>query len=298
MFNRLDEGLSDPKFNQHYHADFIELLALTENENGIEFDRVKDIYNCEQSFIDDLIILINSRVDIYGDKFPFVFIGRTRLALKSELTDSHKLYIFLLLCSNTSRVEVACDLRRDFEIISYQAMKAYLPPHSHCYIMGKSGIEGQRYCGHISDKLELLAEDLSTSIIYDAGTFSAYNSGDGGLDIVAWTPFVGDENLNYMPMYAGQCATGRDWLNKQDEPSKLAGYVKVPKSFNVCLFIPYDGRNNDGTVNQRSNILVPILFDRLRILNLFDYHNHSFIAEIASIKEHVESAISYQEDII
>jgi hypothetical protein len=296
VFNQLDSALSDPKFNRHYHADFIELLALAENESGIEFDRVKQIYGGDQDLTNDLIELISSRIAAYDDKYPFSMNGRSRLTLKANITDCQKLYIFMLLCSNTSKIENASDFRRDFELISYKAMVDFLPSHSNCYIMGKSGIGGQRYTGHIEKKLALLAADLSSKIIYDEDAFAGNNSGDGGVDIVAWVPFLGDGNLKYMPLYAAQCATGRDWKHKQDEAANLKHYIETPKSFNVCLFIPYDGRNTDGGHNEKGSIRVPILFDRLRIINMFT--DYQFINTIPSICSHVEQAIDYQEDII
>jgi len=303
----IDSPPSDAPFRAHYHADFIELRSLINNDMGVEVNAVIDLYESEPSKakLDNLLNLnceclgiIKYRENEYGqDHYPFHLSSANNLQLKEDLNNAQKLYIFLLLCSCSSNLSSshASDVRRDFERISKEVLSKYLPSNSICHIMGKSGIEEQRYKGHITDKLTLLAKDLQTSAIFESHFFSAQNSGDGGLDVVAWLPFSGDSSLKFTQFYVAQCATGRDWTKKQDEPDKLKKYIKTPDSFNKCLFIPYDGRNSDGRFNQQADILSDIVFDRLRMLHISD--ELDFINDIPSITI-VNDLINFENDLI
>lgn len=299
MFKNLDQTPNESDFNLHYHADFIELLALTENENGISVDVVGSLYQKPQ-IVDDCFILLDARVENYGEKYPFILDRHNRLSLKEELTDVHKLYIFLLLCATTEKLENTqhiTSLRTDFEAFCYCAMSQYLPAHASCFLFGKSpNLQTQRYQGHIADKFTQLASDLKTMVLFDNTMFASNDTGDGGIDIVAWLPFTGDSELEHITFYAAQCATGRNWLEKQDEPIRIKNFIRTPKATLVCLFIPFDGRNVDGSFNHKKNIVVPVLFDRLRLLNLFSQFD--FMNNLQAMDDVVEPALAYEVDII
>ncbi|MDC9511306.1 hypothetical protein [Pseudoalteromonas sp. Angola-4] len=306
---KMDSPPSDPYFNTHYHADFIELNALINNDLGVDLNDFASIYESEptdkiqanlKSLSEDCAGVIMYRLSAYGtDSYPFIIENGSKLKLKDLLSDLHKAYIFLLLCSCSKYLstENASIVRRDFERFSNSMLKRYLRESDTCHIMGKAGIQEQRYKGHITDKLDLLAKDTKTKTLYEEHYFSEKNSGDGGLDLIAWSPFLGDDNFKFTPLYIGQCATGRDWIKKQDEPAKLARYIDKAGPMTVCLFIPYDGRNSTGTFNHDADIRHPtnIIFDRLRLLLISKDMN--FINEIPAFKL-VDDIICFEEDLI
>lgn len=303
----MDLPPSDPQFNAHHHADFIELSTLLRNDLGLLISDMIGLYESEPSAsrLENLIELNNNCIGLiryrevaYSQNlYPFSLENGERLMLKPELDKGHKLYIFLLLCSCTSYLTRSNSsiVRRDFERVSRDILSEYLPENSSCHIMGKTGIQEQRYKGHIIAKLDLLAEDINVSTIYQNHFFAGQNSGDGGLDIVAWSTFRGDTNPKFTQFYVGQCATGRDWVNKQDEPCKLSRYIDTPESMNICLFIPYDGRNSNSTFNQEADILTELVFDRLRLMHIPD--NFDFIDNIPAFSI-VDEIIETEDDLI
>lgn len=303
----MDSPPGDPQFKVHHHADFIELSTLLRNDLGVLISNMIGLYESEPSAArlqnltelnDNCVGLIRFREVAYTQVlYPFSVESGGRLMLKEELGKGHKLYIFLLLCSCTSYLTQSNSsiLRRDFERVSREILSEYLPENSSCHIMGKTGIQEQRYQGHITAKLDLLAEDIKVKTIYEDHFFAEQNSGDGGLDIVAWSSFPGDSNPRFTQFYVGQCATGRDWVNKQDEPCKLSRYIRTPESMTICLFIPYDGRNSNSTFNQEADILTDIVFDRLRLMLIPD--NFDFIDNIPAFSI-VDEIIEIEDDII
>ncbi len=294
MLINLDVAPTDSQFNFHYHADFIELLALAQDSDGIDRGSVYDRLNGNEDLVESCYEILQYREEAYADKYPFVLENRNIVKLKDPLSNIHRTYIFLLLCSCTSKVDQSHRLRSDFEFLCQRAFQLFLPGHASCHLIGKSSLS-TRYIGHITKKLETLASDLKTVTKNLVGMFATTDTGDGGLDIAAWVPFVGDDQFEYMPLYFCQCATGRDWVNKQDEPRKIKNYLLLD-DFSVVMFIPYDGRNSDGSWNEKSKIMVPLLFDRLRIINLLDDGNA--INDLQCNITHVQPSIDYEEDYV
>lgn len=261
--------------NLHYHCDIFEINCLDYAGNNLDFSELPNIItnkNINEEKINDVIAAIEGRVARYGDFYPFELVGRSSLVRKETLSEQQKIYTFLLMCSYTNKIVIrANSLQSDFEKLSKAAMAKFLPTHSRCHIMGRSSVSEDRYTGHISAKMTKLAEDLHTTINFPENAFANNDSGDGGIDIVAWTPFQGCSAPYFnLPVYAGQSATGKNWTEKQTSGEKLFNYIKTPRSLTPVLFVPYDCRNSDGSFNDPTEIQVPLLFDRVRILNLVD----------------------------
>ncbi|WP_422410184.1 MULTISPECIES: hypothetical protein [unclassified Endozoicomonas] len=303
----LENPPSDAKYLKHHFADFIELLALSQDEEGISKDEASerifddgDNQNEETTndFLTDCYELIAYRSDIYGENYPFLLDDNETLKLREDQTNLNRAYIFLLLCSCTSKLDrsVASDLRRDFEHLCNSAIKYYLPIFSDCHIFGKSGLETDRYSGHISQKLRLLARDLGTNTTFDVDDFAASDTGDKGLDIVAWSHIPGDTYKNYNQIYFAQCATGRDWKNKQHEPDKINNHLSLNNNYTIMICIPYDSRKTNGKPSDHTDITVPIFIDRYRLLSLLG--NGVSITELDSNATHIQRVIDYTEELI
>lgn len=271
VFKNVSDSIRESYFDLHYHADFVELNALSKGELGLDFDGIKALYpSKEDAFVNDIFAMLSERASSYNEDYPFVITYSQRIESKSDINNRNKLYIFLLFCSYTNKIECTSNLlQSDFEYISRIALEEYLPEDSVVNLMGKSSARGQVYTGSITNKLDQIAGDLRCSTIYQPDYFAPTNNGDGGLDVIAWIPMQGDEYYHYnMQVFIGQCATGKDWTGKQQEPEKMLNYLLLPKATTTIMFIPYDGRKADGDFQHKAIIRVPVLFDRRRIMHL------------------------------
>lgn len=299
----LENPPSDSKFLRHHFADFVELLALSQDEEGIDKDSASDrMLDSEgsqdnQELINDCFEILAYRHETYGENYPFLMETNHTLKLRISLSNTHKAYIFLLLCSCTSKCtskSLASDLRRDFEHICASAFKNYLPSFAECHIFGKSGLES-KYSGHITNKLSSLANDIGAKISFDPDDFSRNDSGDGGLDLVAWLQIPGDSYKKYSQLYFIQCATGREWKNKQHEPDPFNNHLSLNSNYTLAICVPYDSRKTNGIPLHHLDITVPIYLDRYRLLKLLGDSGN--IESIDSYR-HIQSAIDYTESII
>ncbi|MCD8213408.1 MAG: hypothetical protein LUC34_05105 [Campylobacter sp.] len=263
---------------EEYFCDYIEILALADKDKTISYADIYDYFydNGKLNIIDNqnnnihdevpennknenndrwdskinsCFKFLISRKERYKDFYPFEIIyknARYSIALKNNLSNSHKKYIYLLLCSNQNYVSCT-KLPSDFEELSRIALKNYIPSNLlQCHRFGKSQLSC-RYRGNIEDKINKLASDLKYKTKYQQHYFNKNNNGDNGLDIVAWLPFYSDENRDYMLVILGQCATGKDWINKQYEMLSFANNcIEFRTQVMYAMFISYDTRNENN----------------------------------------------------
>lgn len=300
-------------FNSHYFCDYIELLALINNTDIVsasdiytkylEDGKIGDIGSDEgsdtndkwSSRISEWFILLEQRQIKFADSYPFIIIS-DNIKLKATISNQQNSYLLLLLSATRKYVRDNNLLTTDFERISYEVLKSYLPDFAKTFQFGKSNISYDRYTGHITNKIDSLANDLKCKTRYEEHYFAGNNTGDGGLDIVAWVPFPEDKNQKNIQVYLGQCATGKDWLDKQDDTQKFPNkYITFAGEINYIMFIPYDGRNSDGHFSEDAKMGKYLLFDRFRLLQIMD--NHEFIESLPSFSL-VQQAIEFEEDIV
>ncbi|MGI9279993.1 MAG: hypothetical protein ACR2PX_10225 [Endozoicomonas sp.] len=284
-----------------YFVDFIEMLALVQDEDGISKDDVterildegEDEEEQDQLFINDCYELLECRAEIYGESYPFSIERNQTIKVKDNISNINRYYIFLLLCSYSSKVDDNASLRRDFEQVCATALQGYLPPLAECHVFGKSGLEIERYSGHISQKLEKLARDLGVNIDFEEDDFSPYNTGDNGLDVVAWLHIPGDSYKKYSQIYFAQCATGKEWPNKQGEPLKIGNLLRLNNNFSTIICIPYDTRKISGKPIDHNDITASVYLDRYRIITLLE-RGHQ-IDGLQCNQTHIQRALDYEE---
>lgn len=302
-------------YKEHYFCDYIEILALINNQDIVSISDVYDRFR-ESSGIDipaqedntlpdenicdiwherinEWFINIATRTTAFSDFYPFV-VKNNNIHLKSTITDRHKLYIFLLLSSNQRYISTSGNyLPDDFEGISLIALQNYLPKFAKSYIFGKSS---DRYTGTLENKITKLSKDLKYKV--KAGDFHVMDTGDGGLDLVAWLPFLNDTNQNNMQIFLAQCATGKNWKSKQRETLTITShYIDFKTEVNHMFFMPYDCRNVERSFSEESNIFDGLFFDRIRILYLLENKIDS-VMNFASFDSIVNDVISYEEEIV
>lgn len=272
-------------------ADYIELLCLTNLDGDVSksdlLDRIEkrvavgessDEGNSEvldntrlkvrdkyRRKIGDWFRHLDFRAQVFQEFYPFKVSEDTNSLLrKQRLSPKCKLYVYFLLASYFTEKHV---LTSTFEKISEEALKSYLPQGAEVYVFGTSASRSGRYRGNLQAKISKLAKDLRETPRQDV-KFSNYNTGDHGLDLVAWFPF-NDKNDRLL-ILLGQCGCTEKWVGKQHSSgfetwNELIAFRTRP---NNLAFIPFCFRDPDGTWSRPQDIQGTILVDRLRFIYL------------------------------
>lgn len=307
------------KYKKQYYADYIELVALVSNDfvsksdimdrlldegSSTNFDNPNDgeIGSIEPQTNDKAEKNVNSyfeyieiRKDVYKTSYPFDIdnIKGIKMVSKDTLTESQKLYIYLLLASSlNSFVKLKQFITDDFEKLSELALKAYLPQHAKVLNFGSRST----YKGNAKTKIEKLGKDIN---VYGIDRrllklIPSNSSKEEGLDIVGWIPLE-DNNPNTIIIF-GQCACGKDWFGKQIESKRYGKfYSHYLTPFLHTMFFPEDFHNDGGIFNLDIDLLDNIIFERRRLINLSD---NDIFDHLISSKRIVDKCIEYQEDIV
>ena len=189
-----------------------------ESQNGEEAN--SEVPDADDELVNSGLIVWENlawRAEEFGEWYPYEVLDddASRTLTLRELTPERRLYIFLLLASSLNHIANADrdELTRPFELMSAAVLSAHLPPHADVHIFGTSSRDGDRYRGNLSTKYQLLAEDLNCKLLVADDDRDPHNTGDGGLDIVAWVR-LGDQ-MPEMPLWFVQCGCGKDWHDKQ-----------------------------------------------------------------------------------
>lgn len=276
---------NEPIYLSHHYCDYIEILALLSDEDGLSTDDIYDrFYESGEiqevgtegsaelndkwiSRINDLYSEILTRVQTYADSYPFQLDGNR--IKKKDAADSNMLfYIVLLLCSSLRYISNRSVFTSSFEYISYLVMQAYLPQSAEVHIFGVSSGQQTRYSGSLEDKITNLANDLGENIKQRTNIFRQGDNGDGGADIVAWLPYHRDCNRSRKLLLLGQSASGNNWQAKQASVGRLENFIDFTCSPLNVLFVPFDFRDVNREFASNSNITAGIVFDRFRIIEL------------------------------
>lgn len=268
-----------PRNESNYYVDFLELLAMLSGNDGISYGDISDRFFGEpderntaenndknESFIDGLFSLIQERIALYGNIYPFIIKDEFTFSLKENLSDRQKLYLLLLLSSSLDFFKsFNSELTTDFESLSYEAMRIFLPK-----AIVKPFGKNSKYRGTAINKIKKLAEDMGLPIRdFQLRQISNRNVQERGLDIVGWIPFT-DKCHNKL-VFLGQCACGKNFEYKQHDTRRFEGYYMFYKTKpQHTLFIPYSLINPKESIFYHSDYIEEgcLLFERLRILNL------------------------------
>lgn len=262
------------------YADFIELLVLFSGSDGVSYGDIQDRFFGEldenntsetndqnESFIDSIYKIIEERIALYKDTYPFDKKDEVIL-LKKQLLIKQKIYLFLLLSSSLDIFRsFNAELTTDFETLCYKVMQLYLP-NAIVKAFGKNS----EYTGSAKVKIKKLAEDLGLQLDdYDFEQIGDRNSQERGLDIVGWLPF--DDHCSNMIIFLGQCACGKQYESKQHDVRRFENYYRYYKTKpQRTLFIPYSLINPGKRKFYHSDYIEQgyLLFERKRILGLLE----------------------------
>lgn len=236
-----------PKNQLNKYADFVELVVLLLGKDGVSYGDIQDSFfgepdvdtdaekkDTEEFFIRSIFSLIDERAILFGDFYPFEKKNNT-LFLSSSMTNDKKYYILFLLSSSLNIFQLfMSDLTTDFETLSLEVLKKYLPT-AIVKPFGKNSV----YKGTAPQKITALSCDIGLPLDnYEINQIGERNNQERGLDVVGWLSF--DDNCQNKVVFLGQCACGKDFESKQHDTRRFEDYLRFYKTRpQHTLFIPY-----------------------------------------------------------
>ena len=278
-----------PWFLRHLNADFIELRTLFWDnssfvtiqdaisfykDNSIEIKENKDgKLEDEMSSSNDeiwyrkfleIFSILEERDVVFEEDYPFNY-ENDKLKLKDELSANHKLYLYLLISSNLNNFKTLQDvITSEFERFSKEALQQYLPE----FVVEEFG-RNSTYSGNTINKIKKLAAILNIDINNKGlQNIPKTASQDKGLDIVGWRSFK--DEIASMIIILGQCACGKDWVNKKSETSYYKDsylcFRKIEPLY--AMFVPYALVHNNQEFYQNDKTNSKLIFERKRMLDM------------------------------
>lgn len=263
-------------------CDFSELRALVHPDrcfsrgdlNSFE-NQSSGEFNVESRWT-DIINFAKKRKRKFKANYPFsISEDEKLLILENNGTPAHRLYIGLLisasmrLLTKTRRGEVA----RAFEETCFAVFSCLVPPGSEVHATGAGSGSEARYKGSLHDKMKQISHDIRCAANFKPSDYKASDSGDGGIDLIAWHRMA-DEREG-LPISFAQCGCSpEDWKHKQMDASWSSHHRKLPvmHPWANYYFMPLDLRGFDGDWAHKSKIREAIIVDRLRIIRLSEQH--------------------------
>jgi hypothetical protein len=233
------------------------------------------------------------RAQTFSDHWPFTLDEHAfEICIKPGLTEVQRFYLSLLLSASLSYVpqKRRTGLTGLFEKASIEIMRKLMPMGAEVHAFGAA--QSTRYTGHLFDRLAKLAKEVRGSLDLKKQHFAERNSGDGGLDIVAWHG-LGDERKG-IPIAFAQCGCTADgWPDKmlQASPARLSGHFKTLHDWATYYFMPLDLSteiDDEMDWHRFPDFSRAIVIDRLRFVRLINMYKIPLVAMTAH--DHVDEA--------
>lgn len=238
---------------------------------------------------------LNSRMLSMQGYWPFEFREGILYRQYDSANPKHVLYVALLIasalryCNKKRQGEVAASL----EEIGYHIFRAIMPAGWEVRPFGAHQNIANGFEGTLAQKLASLGEHIFPTFIKPADQFDDRNTGDGGLDVVAWHP-LGDAVRGHIPVVFAQCGCSPgDWEHKQFEATPVSMELKISPQHPASSFyiMPHDMRNLTGGWERGEHLGRVILLDRLRIIKLVEQYelpgafpNWPFVQEASELR--------------
>ncbi|CAM3848319.1 hypothetical protein DETS111669_29640 [Delftia tsuruhatensis] len=280
-------------------ADYVELLCLF-NGNGIvskgNIDSQKQEANdlqtpdnnqsgstTESEEVDDKVSQnwsdiysrLRARSAQYSD-WPFS-LERNLLRSKFDKGNAkHRLYAALLIASSLRLClkDRANEVTSAFEEISFNWLRNALNDSWEVRPFGAHQSLPGSYDGNLLEKLRSLSSDIQATLVKPPEHYDTRNSGDAGIDLVAWLK-MGDLRGN-MPVIFGQCACSpQDWEDKQLDVTASAteAHILPQHPGAAYCFVPHDLHANEKLWERATHVKRTVLVDRIRIFKLLENSN-------------------------
>lgn len=268
-------------------TDYVELRALIHPDScfsrgdlaGIE-RRNRDLtgyaFNVEERWR-QLADFAGIRKLEFNNSYPFEVTGdEDTIIFNFDGSQQQQTYVALLIAScmrnieNTRKAEVA----RVFEKTCFHIFAKLMPVGSEVRATWANGGAEAPYVGELFEKMKAIAEDIRCTPNFKPKDFKLNDTGDGGIDLIAWHPMT--DKREGMPIAFAQCGCSRDdWRFKQLEasPSKHKRHLPAMHLWSTYYFLPLDLRESDGDWAYKSDIGEAIIVDRLRLLRLQEQYD-------------------------
>lgn len=280
----------------HAWADWLELLCLTSLDGNVNRGELEDRLG-ERGEVDpgiddeewsggpvaqpgtagdrfrryatDVFGQLAYRSQLFGSDYPFQ-LAPDRMSLQRRRTSvGRRLYLFLLLASSLRYVKRSrrARLTSGFERLVAIAVRSLGADAGRVYVFGTS-VRGGHYSGLLRDKIRLLAGDIGEDPLIKDHEFAARDTGDSGLDVVAW-PRLGDELGARMILFV-QATCSTRWVAKQAEvkTDRWGSRIRFTASPAAAMAIPFAFRSANGDWQRRLDIENVVLLDRSRLMYL------------------------------
>lgn len=287
-----------------FWSDFAELRALIHSDKCFsrgDLSRLAEQNTTRESPIDaedhwrSLINFCGIRAHEFKGQYPFkVSSDEDTLEFDFDDTPAQRLYLGLLIASSMRHLPNTRkgDIARAFEETCFQVFSKLMPDGSEIRATWAGGGSEAPYTGTLYEKMIQVARDIRGQHNIKPTHFKPNNTGDGGIDLIAWHP-MGDER-NGIPISFAQCGCSRnDWTFKQAEASPFSHGTKfnVRHDWATYYFMPLDLREFNGDWAYESKIGEVIIVDRLRMLRLVDqYEIHDDLPPFEFVDEAIAMA--------
>ena len=243
--------------------------SVDPSEDGQESEELDDSVSRRWS---DIHSRLSSRSRQYAE-WPFKL---ERNLLRSQFDKDnprHRLYAALLVASS---LRLCAEKRRHeitgaFEEISFHWLRKALNELWEIRPFGAHQTLPGAYNGTLLEKFKQLAADIQAIHVKPDHHYDPRNTGDGGLDLVAWLN-IGDQRGN-IPVIFGQCACSpTDWEDKQLDvtPAATEAHILPQHPGAAYCFVPHDLSANDSLWDRAEHVKRAVLVDRLRLFRLFE----------------------------
>lgn len=270
-------------------ADYIELLCIKQEsistdeviEEWMEFDFENESARGESDHslkmdkfsarVADYYRILESRQKICGEYYPFEVKDGNYLHFIGISDRKKEKYIYLLLCSSISFMSSYHEYTNSFEKLCKLLMIELSPKDTIVELFGTSR-EACFFVGSLRERIKQLAKCLGTETTkrFDKEErFDSIFGGDGGIDIVAFTPI---DEAGFIPFSFSQCTCSYDkWKDKQTSIGEELwnSYVELGVHYAQYMFVPFSCHNSRGKFCNETRIKT-YLIDRLRIIKLIE----------------------------
>ncbi len=262
-------------------TDYIELLAITHPDRcyskGDLSGLARRVLTATKRDIKyeelwrDVINFCIARKNAYADFYPFsISADQDTLTFDFNKSAEHHAYVGLLIASSLRLISKGMnDITRQFEEASLAIFRHLQPQGAQIRATGAGGGVHAVYKGTLYEKMRAIANDLRCTPNFLPADYEDKDTGDGGIDLIAWHPMA--DTRDGMPISFAQCGCSKsDWTFKHVEahPIKHKRQLPVMHPWATYYFMPLDFRRPDGDFAKKSDIGEAIIVDRLRILRL------------------------------
>jgi hypothetical protein len=257
--------------------------------DGVDVRGIEDEPDREHTRVDVLLNEIERRLEIAAPVYPFGVEGRRVVAYEAKAVSTA--YVLLLLLSledgpcrgaGSGPTQRRNAVERPFDEVARAALVAYLGKGARGILFarkyaatnpGDTGTRPESFPKAIKWLRDLIGAKYERADPPDGapepeeleGYLPLRTYQDGGVDVVAWRPFLRDERPGY-PVLLAQCTIQLDWRAKTRDVSLTLwrSWVDFPGHLNKALVIPFEIPPNKWWWRDRS-LLAGMIFDRLRL---------------------------------